>query len=145
MPIVFFCKIRALKKIKAQKLTREDDSLTDTATYPVLNAYKVLLLNVETFMLSWGPNICSTLHKVDDKRLKRIQYYCFWSLKVKENFSRKDASKDHTDGPPPPLQNLKKLKLFRPESIKFTSNWKWTSDNKEVDIVKSIHHMVTVL
>lgn len=54
----FFCNIRALRRIKAGKPTREDDSLTDTVTYPVPNAYKVSLLNVETLMVSQGLKFC---------------------------------------------------------------------------------------
>lgn len=48
------------------------------------------------------------------KRIERIQYHFSENVKLKEHFSQKDSSKDHTDGPLPLLQKLKEPKLSDP-------------------------------
>eukprot|EP00105_Crassostrea_gigas_P005310 XP_011418863.1 PREDICTED: uncharacterized protein LOC105322042 [Crassostrea gigas] len=57
------------------------------------------------------------------KRLERTP-------ELKEHFSRKDSSNDHTDEPPPPLHNLEEHKLYRPKNIeKLLTNQKIVPDN----------------
>lgn len=65
-----------IREEKAQKPSRGDNSLTDTATYPVPNAYKVPLLNVETYLcLLMVSNMAKHCRRLVVKRLRG--YYCF--------------------------------------------------------------------
>lgn len=59
----------SFKRFKRKKTQREHSS-RDTETFPVLNASKVPLSNVETLLLSKGLNFCPTAQEVDDKEVK---------------------------------------------------------------------------
>lgn len=86
-------KTRRSRRFNRREQTREDESLTDTNNDFVLNASKVPLTEVETSLLS----MCLR-------------------LRLKEQFSQKDPSKDDhaDDSPPPPLHNLEEQRIFRP-------------------------------
>lgn len=61
-------------KIKAQIQTRKDNFLTDTVTYPVMNAYKVLISDVETVILFRVLTTAQHCTRMMTKR-ENIQYH----------------------------------------------------------------------
>lgn len=61
----------------------------------------------------------------------------FRRLRLKEHFSRKDSSNDHTDEPPPPLHNLEEHKLYRPKSTWEPAPGKCGALESYIDAVES--------
>lgn len=62
--------------------TQREHSSRDTDFFPVLNASKVPLSDIETLLLSKGLNFCPTAHEVDDKEVKIIKEH-FLKVEIK--------------------------------------------------------------
>lgn len=95
-------KTRRSRRFKREQLTSKDKSLSDTPTFPVLNASRVSLTDFESLLLCKGLYFCPTPHEVDDRKVREDTRAFFRMLRLNEQCLRKDLSKDQADNPSPP-------------------------------------------
>lgn len=94
-------KTRRSRRFKREQLTSKDKSLSDSPTFPVLNASRVSLTDFETLLFCKGLYFCPTPHEVDDRKVREDTRAFFRMLRLNEQCLRKDLSKDQADNPPP--------------------------------------------